>query len=928
MTTLNDFLRKCSIAKDDKTTKPTHTRIGNKDAGIYGGSFHIPPEKSKLFHTLYYNEVINGKREECLTEKQLDNGKFYIDLDFRYCYDDITERQHDKNTIQNFISIICDEAKKLLDFDKPFMVYVMEKDNINQLEDKTMTKDGIHMLFDFEVNGKLASVIRSKVIQYIKSDDTIQLPLLNSWESVFDEGIVKRTTNCQLFGSKKPLHDAYKLTYIYELELDKSDNEFMIVEQHDKTITKELFLSLCVRTSGIQFPYKQNTQSIIDLFNKKPDKKTANILTNTITTITTNEEPNTEIYSWFKKALEYDMFDKIIKKCGGDLGRQIWFRLAFLLKDDVGEHGEDMFVALSKSHDKFDEDKVRELYKKLSEYPKPDKPMTIATLKKLYKEVDNESYELINDYFKNIKKQNNGLKKGELCDELQKIIDNKNTEQIKKADETKFDVKELEIFNNEYFMSFKDYPTQKKYFEHFVCMVMRPEPIYIYCEKETNISKDVCMYSQNKIIETFRHLKFIEPIIKGDMVVDVEKPFINKWIDDDKKRTFHRADFMPYGANKKVPENIYNLFRGFNPDCKAKYDKLKKEQLLKPFKDLWLQLCGGVPEHFNYFYKSIAQMIQEPNKKIPICYIIKGPQGTGKNVGLKAIANLIGRQHYITSSNPKDFFGDYAEGFVNKLLVNLNECEGKDTFDFEGKIKSFITEDTITLNQKYLRPFEILNLARVFITTNKNNPIPIDVKSGDRRYVVFLTTCYYLDAKYGSKFWERLIKHFERPDFIACLYDDLMSIDISGINWKGERPITEAYLEMCKLYVPVEVLFFEHYCVNNKITPNHLATNVYNDSIDCDIEGVELYNLFNEFCSKFKFNRTGERNIKSFYGRIVELEIPTTITKPHNIKTYHFNTHTVLSYFKQKKWIDKDDEDIINIAQDTTGEDFDELFDI
>ena len=64
-----------------------------------------------------------------------------------------------------------------------------------------------------------------------------------------------------------------------------------------------------------------------------------------------------------------------------------------------------------------------------------------------------------------------------------------------------------------------------------------------------------------------------------------------------------------------------------------------------------------------------------------------------------------------------------------KLLVNLNECEGKDTFDFEGKIKSFITEDIITVNPKNVRPYSIANMARTVITTQKPNFVPIDVKT-------------------------------------------------------------------------------------------------------------------------------------------------------------------------------------------------------
>ena len=934
MPTLNDFLRTCTIKKDDKETKPTHTRIGNKDCGIYGGSFHIPDEKKKEFYHYYYTEIIYGNGTEYLTEKQNIDGKFYVDLDFRYCYDDVSTRQHTKEDINIIVGTYADIMKEYVQFNEPFDVYVMEKDNVNQLEDKTLTKDGIHILFDVEIPRPLHSSIRKKMIEKCSSG-LIELPLLNSWDSVFDEGISKGTTNCQLFGSKKPLHDSYKLTYIFNMELDHNDNEFMMIEQHDKTMTKELFLKLLVSEKGKQFTIKNKGNDVINMINNtkketKPKQATNTIITNQV--IVSDNEPTTEIYSWFKKGLEYNIFDKMIKKCDGDLGRQVWFRLAFLLKDDVGELGEDLFVDLSRTHTKFDEDDVRKKYKKLCEYPKPDKLLTIATLKKLYKEVDNEAYELINNYFKSLKKQQKdlqkGLQKGELHETLKKQLEDKLIELQEEAGKYEFDTAKLDRFNTDYFMTLGSYALKKKYFEKFVCKVLRPDAVYIYCETETNLSNDLCIYSQNKISETFKHLNFIDYVEKGDNIVEVKKSFIMEWLEDEHILCYNKMDFIPYNENKPITDNIFNTFRGFNPLCKTKYDATKKEALLKPFKDLWLHLCGGEQKNFDYFYKFIAQMFQEPNKRVPIAFIIKGKQGTGKNVGLAAIGNVLGRHHYKSSCNPKDFFGEYAEGFVNQLLVNMNECEGKDTFDFEGKIKSFISEDYITLNQKYLRPITIANLARTIIFTNKQNPIPIDVRSKERRFVVYQTTDFFLDKKYGTLFWTKLMNHFNRPDFIACLYDDLMNIDIEKMDWKGARPITQAYMDMCKLYVPVEVLFFEDYCVNHKIQPQFLCSNVYNDNIDCVDTGSEFYKLFNEFCNKYKFNRTGERNIKSFYNRIIELELPLKTSIPHNIKTFHFNTFELLTFFKQKAWIDRSDDDVIDVSQDNSGETFDDLFNI
>jgi len=928
MPTLNDFLRTCVIKKGDKETKPTHTRIGNNDAGIYGGSYYIPDEKKKAFYQYYYNEIIYGNGDEYLTEVQNVDGKFIVDLDFRY-NSDVSTRQHTIDDIHNIVGSYADIMKEYIEFDDPFDVYVMEKDNVNRLDNKT--KDGIHIVFDVNIPRPLHIAIRKRMIEKF-SEDPLKIPLTNSWEDVFDNAITKASSNWQLYGSKKPLHEPYKLTHIFNMELDQNDNEFMMKEQHDKTMTKELFLKLVVRESGMAYIISNKGIDIITNAKKEKETKPA---TNTIITnqmVLSDNEPTTEIYSWFKKGLEYDIFDKIIKKCSGELGRQVWFRLAFLLKDDVGEHGENMFVALSRTHDKFDEDKVRELYKKLNELPKPDKPLTIATLKKLYKEVDNESYDLIHEYFKNLKKEQRGLERtakiGELHESLKKQLDDKLMEEEKETYSFEFDSKRLDRFDTEYFMTLRSYALKKRYFEKFVCKVLRPDPVYIYCETETNMSNDLCIYSQNKIIETFKHLNFIESVQKGDNIIDKKTCFITHWIEDENILCYNKLDFIPYNENEPITDNIFNTFRGFNPLRKSEYDKTKKDALLKPFKDLWFQLCGGEQKNFDYFYKFIAQMFQEPNKRVPIAFIIKGAQGTGKNVGLSAIGNVLGRHHYKSSCNPKDFFGEYAEGFVNQLLVNMNECEGKDTFDFEGKIKSFISEDHITLNQKYLRPMTVANLARTIIFTNKQNPLPIDVRSKERRMVVYQTTDFFLDAKYGTVFWTKLMNHFNRPDFIACLYDDLMSQDISGMDWKGSRPITQAYMDMCKLYVPVEVLFFEDYCVMHKIQPALLSTNVYNDNIDCAETGAELYKLFNDFCSKYKFNRNGERHIKSFYNRIIELELPIKMTIPQNIKTYHFNTHELLTYFKERAWIDRSDDDVIDVSQDTSGEDFNDLFDI
>jgi hypothetical protein len=68
---------------------------------------------------------------------------------------------------------------------------------------------------------------------------------------------------------------------------------------------------------------------------------------------------------------------------------------------------------------------------------------------------------------------------------------------------------------------------------------------------------------------------------------------------------------------------------------------------------------------------------------------------------------MIVKDHYITSSKPSDFLSHHAEDAYRKLVVKLNEAECKDTFQNDGQFKSIITEDTIVVNPKYVRPTKI-----------------------------------------------------------------------------------------------------------------------------------------------------------------------------------------------------------------------------
>jgi P4 family phage/plasmid primase-like protien len=225
---LSDFLAKHNSKNKNKDKDViTHTRIGNQELNIYGGSFSINKEELSVFYRLYYEHVFVKNRKEYLTERQLDGqGPILIDIDFRYDFS-VTKRNHTQEHIQDIISLYLEELKAFFVFEenKVFPIFVMEKPNVNRVVEKQETKDGIHIIIGIQMDNIMQMMLREKILKQI--GDIWELPITNDWNSVLDEGISKGTTNWQMYGSQKPGNEAYKLTYYLTAELDSADDSWI-----------------------------------------------------------------------------------------------------------------------------------------------------------------------------------------------------------------------------------------------------------------------------------------------------------------------------------------------------------------------------------------------------------------------------------------------------------------------------------------------------------------------------------------------------------------------------------------------------------------------------------------------------------------------------------------------------------------------------
>ena len=275
---LKEFLAKHSAKNSTNSAagSHTHTRIPDKDLNIYPGSYIIPKEDRAVFYNLYYNHIFEKKLKEHLTEKQLESGgPMAVDLDFRYNHN-IIERQHTRNHVRDMICVYLEELKEYFVFEEsnPFSVYIFEKPNVNRLADGSLTKDGIHMIIGIQIDHIVQTMIREKMVKTLP--DYCDLPLINTWESVLDEGISKGHTNWQLFGSRKPGNEAYEFTHHYVITYDKSDGEFAMDELKvsDFDLKKD-FAKLSVQYDN--HPRFEMNPKILHEYNKHSENKNVKI---------------------------------------------------------------------------------------------------------------------------------------------------------------------------------------------------------------------------------------------------------------------------------------------------------------------------------------------------------------------------------------------------------------------------------------------------------------------------------------------------------------------------------------------------------------------------------------------------------------------------------------------------------------------------
>jgi uncharacterized FlaG/YvyC family protein len=339
-------------------------------------------------------------------------------------------------------------------------------------------------------------------------------------------------------------------------------------------------------------------------------------------------------------------------------------------------------------------------------------------------------------------------------------------------------------------------------------------------EEKIEKEKQNCLYSkQKKYFEKF-HFKLMSKVCYGRLKEDgfdfltEEKlkslykyieDFISRWIRDIHIREYEDVDFQPPPIPNK--KDVFNLFIGLEYEKNLRMvARMSSDEILDYssifIKHLWY-LSGKNNKVLDYTLNYLAHIIQETGSLPRTSIVFKSKQGCGKNIFFENFAEkLLGEQYLLATANLDHIIGRFPM-ISKKLLILMDETNGKESFLGSDKIKSFITAKTIPFEQKGIDPIMIRNCSRMIFFTN--NDYPVKIEQTDRRFVVAECSDEIVN---NTAYFKALLTAFNDKKATSAFGLFLKNLDLSKFDTTNDRPITKLYKEVQTATTPSEIRYF------------------------------------------------------------------------------------------------------------------------
>lgn len=245
----------------------------------------------------------------------------------------------------------------------------------------------------------------------------------------------------------------------------------------------------------------------------------------------------------------------------------------------------------------------------------------------------------------------------------------------------------------------------------------------------------------------------------------IESNPVDIWMESINRREFTNITFDP---SNKCDKKTFNLFRGFKYEAKNLID-------ISLYHDLLLNvICSGDKFMYSIVWTFLAQIIQQPEKKIGVCLVFLSRMGTGKGTAIQPIVELLSGYSFVTSDS-EAIFSRFNHHLSDKLFIYYNEAADLNyNKSLNSKFKHLITEEITSYEVKNGPNFMAPNLCRMILDSNEDALLK---ESGDSRRTWYPKIS---EARIGDKeYFAKLYKLYETPGFYETLMYQLSTFDLA-----------------------------------------------------------------------------------------------------------------------------------------------------
>jgi hypothetical protein len=361
---------------------------------------------------------------------------------------------------------------------------------------------------------------------------------------------------------------------------------------------------------------------------------------------------------------------------------------------------------------------------------------------------------------------------------------------------------------------------------------------------------------------------------------------IKEWYYDENVRVYDRCGL--FTRNQMVPLGVYNMWE--DPVACTYPTDGDASLLYQHIKEVIANEDDGV---YEYLLDWTAQMLQFPECKTTMIICVS-KEGAGKDTWADMFRALLGAKFVMESSSAKVLFGDFNHSVLHKKLLIAEELSAKELSQYDGSIKTMVTNSMLSIEQKGRDVYHIESHHRVMLFTNKED-FPIQTSNDDRRKVMIRCS----DKRIGdSSYFSLLRSAMNNEAVIGSLYNDLMKRDVTEFNKARGKCFPEtSFQKIIKSGYTNPVEEWLQFIIQEE---TYREWNEYKDD-EWVWSSTDCVASFSRFCEVMKFNAKFEVSAPQLGIRIHNLKLEGVISK-HTKKgvRYHFKVPSLQTYFETK----------------------------